>query len=192
MDVMETERLIIRRFRAEDWEDLYDYLSQEDVVKYEPCDVFNEEESRTEALRRSTDSAFWAVCLKSTGKMIGNLYFQQSEPKDYGTWEFGYVLNSDFQGYGYATEACNQLLNYGFEMLKMRRVIANCDPSNTRSWKLLERLKLRREGHFMQTGYFKCDNNGDPIWHDTFSYGLLRSEWLVSFNFFSQKVLPRH
>lgn len=178
MDVMETERLIIRRFRAEDWKDLYNYLSQEDVVRYEPYYVFNEEESRTEALRRSTDSAFWAVCLKSTGTMIGNLYFQENEPKDFGTWEFGYVFNSNFQGNGYATEACSQLLNYGFEMLNMRRVIANCDPDNTSSWKLLERLKLRREGHFLRTGYFKCDNHGDPIWHDTFSYGLLRNEWL--------------
>lgn len=178
MNVMETERLIIRRFRPEDWEDLHNYLSKEDVVKYEPHDVFNEEDSKAEALRRSTDSAFWAVCLKSTGTMIGNLYFQENEPKAFGTWELGYVFNSEYQGNGYATEACDQLLNYGFEILKMRRVIAECNPVNTQSWKLLERLKLRREGHFLRTGYFKCDNHGDPIWHDTFSYGLLRSEWL--------------
>lgn len=148
MEIMETERLWIRRFSAEDWKDLHEYLSQESVVKYEPYSVFNADESRTEALRRSSDRAFWAVCLKSTTKMIGNLYFQASEPKVFGVWEFGYVFNPDFQGKGYATEACNQLLNYGFDNLKMRRVIANCDPENTHSWKLLERLKLRREGHF--------------------------------------------
>ncbi|MEK4141304.1 GNAT family protein [Paenibacillus sp. FSL R5-0636] len=178
MEIMETERLWIRRFSAEDWKDLHEYLSQESVVKYEPYSLFSADESRTEALRRSSDRAFWAVCLKSTTKMIGNLYFQESQPEAFGVWEFGYVFNPDFQGNGYATEACNQLLNYGFDNLKMRRVIANCDPENTRSWKLLERLKLRREGHFLQTGYFKYDSNGEPIWHDTYSYGLLRSEWL--------------
>jgi RimJ/RimL family protein N-acetyltransferase len=177
MEIMETERLWIRRFSAEDWKDLYDYLSQENVVKYEPYSVFNADEARTEALRRSSDTAFWAVCLKSTTKLIGNLYFQEREPKAFGTWELGYVFNPDFQGRGYATEACMQLLSYGFEQLNMRRVIANCDSDNMRSWKLLERLKLRREGHFMQTGYFKYDRNGDPIWHDTYTYGLLRSEW---------------
>lgn len=179
MNVMETERLVIRRFTAEDGQDLYDYLSKEEVVLYEPNNVFNAEECKIEALRRSMDSAFWAVCLRSTGKMIGNLYFQESEPKTFGTWEFGYVFNSDYQGSGYATEACKHLLSYGFEHIKMRRVIANCDPNNTRSWKLLERLRLRREGHFKQTGYFKYDSNGDPIWHDTLSYGLLRSEWVT-------------
>lgn len=179
MDVMETERLLIRRFTAEDWQDLYDYLSKEEVVKYEPYDVFDVAGSKAEALRRSSDGAFWAVCLKSTGKVIGNLYFQQSEPQAFGTWEFGYVFHSDFQGSGYATEACKQLLTYGFEHLKMRRVIACCDPDNTRSWKLLERLNLRREGHFKQTGYFKHNSDGDPIWHDTFSYGMLNNEWLT-------------
>lgn len=179
MEAIETERLWMRRFTADDWLDLYDYLSKEEVVKYEPYDVFDVEGSKAEALRRSNDGAFWAVCLKSSGKVIGNLYFQESEPQTFGTWELGYVFHSDYQGSGYATEACTQLLRFGFEQLQMRRVIACCDPDNTRSWKLLERLKLRREGHFKQTGYFKRNRDGDPIWHDTFSYGLLRSEWLT-------------
>lgn len=55
---METERLWIRRFSAEDWKDLHEYLSQESVVKYEPYSLFSADESRTEALRRSSDRAF--------------------------------------------------------------------------------------------------------------------------------------
>ncbi|MNJ01046.1 hypothetical protein D3C73_1605550 [compost metagenome] len=57
---------------------------------------------------------------------------------------------------------------------------ANCDPRNTPSWRLLEHLRLRREGHLLQTGYFKCDNEGQPLWHDTYAYGLLESEWMDS------------
>lgn len=178
MEVMETQRLILRSFRAEDGEDLHAYLSQEEVVRFEPYGVYEEAASKEEALRRATDPAFWAVCLKDSGRVIGNLYFQQQAPPEFQTWELGYVFNSEYHGNGYAAEACHELLAYGFGTLGIRRVTAHCDPDNHPSWKLLERLKLRREGHFLQTGYFKQDEYGRPRWHDTYVYGLLRSEWL--------------
>lgn len=175
MKGLETQRLVLRRFQAEDWADLHEYLSCEEVVKYEPHDIFKEEDSKAEALRRASDQAFWAVCLQDTGKVIGNLYFQEQE---FQTWELGYVFNREFQGRGYAAEACNKLLEYGFNTLQVRRVTAHCDPRNAPSWRLLERLKMRREGHFLQTGYFKSDERGLPLWHDTYAYGILGSEWL--------------
>lgn len=91
MIIMETERLIIRRFKAEDWKDLFEYLSQESVVKYEPYDIYNEDASRQEAINRSGNDAFWAVCLKENNKLIGNIYFQQQQPKEFLTWEIGYI-----------------------------------------------------------------------------------------------------
>lgn len=177
MEVMETERLILRRFRAEDGEELYAYLSQEEVVRFEPYGVYDEAASKAEAGRRAADPAFWAVCLKDSGKLIGNLYFQQQEPQQFRTWELGYVFNSDYHGKGYAEEACLKLMAYGFGTLGIRRVTAHCDPDNHPSWRLLERLKLRREGHSLQTSYFKHDEHGNPRWHDTYAYGILRSEW---------------
>lgn len=174
MEKLETERLVIRRFQSEDWKDLYEYLSKEEVVKYEPNDVFNEAQSKEEATRRSTDTNFWGVCLKTSNKLIGNLYFC---PGEFNTWELGYVFNSDYQGNGYATEACNYMLKYGFKTLHVRRIIAMCNPLNEPSWKLLERLKMRREGHSLQTVYFKKDKDGNPIWHDTYFYAILNNEW---------------
>ena len=177
MKVLETNRLIIRRFKQEDWKDLYEYLSKEEVVKYEPYGVSSEIQCKEEALRRSSDLAFWAVCLKDNNKLIGNLYFCEENPSEFQTWELGYVFNNDFQGKGYATEACNRLLQYGFESLKVRRIVAMCNPLNTSSWKLLERLRFRREGHSLQTVYLKLDKEGNSIWSDTFTYAILRSEW---------------
>ncbi|MDF2942155.1 MAG: family acetyltransferase [Herbinix sp.] len=180
MDILETDRLIIRRFIQEDWKALYEYLSKEEVVKFEPYGVHSEDECKEEALRRSSDFAFWAVCLKDSNKLIGNLYFCEQNPSQFHTWELGYVFNNDFQGNGYATEACARLIKYGFECLKVRRIVAKCNPLNTNSWKLLERLKLRREGHSLQTVYFKHDQDGNPIWNDTFAYAMLRTEWISS------------
>ena len=177
MEVLESERLILRAFKPEDEGDLHEYLSREEVVRFEPYGVHNEAESKAEALRRSTDPAFWAVCLKDSGKLIGNLYFQQQQPQEFGTWELGYVFNNEFQGCGYAAEACRRLLEYGFTVLQIRRVTAHCSSDNSPSWRLLERLGLRREGHLLQNVYFKSDEQGLPIWYDSYAYALLESEW---------------
>ncbi len=121
--------------------------------------------------------AFWAVCLKESGKLIGNLYFKQQEPNEGLTWELGYVFNPAYYGRGYATEAARRILRYGFEQLNAHRVIAMCNPDNTKSWKLLERLNMRRESHLIQNIFFKYDVQGMPIWTDTYEYAILRREF---------------
>lgn len=176
---METERLLIRKFTPDDWQDLYEYLSQEEVIKYEPYEVFTEEACKIEAVNRSQNSDFWAVCLKKSGKLIGNIYLSK---QDFDTWELGYVFNAKYHGNGYALEAAWVLVNDVFRNNCARRVIAMCNPLNQPSWKLLERLGMRREGYLRQNIYFKKDENGCPIWSDTFEYGILASEWLERAN----------
>ena len=168
------DRVIIRRFKENDWKDLLEYLSDEEVVKYEPYEVFTEVEVKEETIRRIDDKSFYAVCMKEKDKLIGNIYFSKG---DFGTWELGYVFNKTYQGYGYATESIKGLIEYAFKELDVRRIIAMCNPENERSWKLLERLNMRREGMLLKNIYFKSDINGDPIWLDTYEYAILKSEW---------------
>jgi RimJ/RimL family protein N-acetyltransferase len=182
MDIMETHRLIIRRFKPEDWEDLYEYLSKEEVVKYEPYGVHTKEQSKEEAVHRSGNEEFWAVCLKENNKLIGNLYFEQQYPKEFGTWEIGYVFNPQFGGEGYATEACQKLIQIAFDQYGAHRIIGKCNPENTASWKLLERLSMRREGHYLKPVYFKKTKEGKPIWHDAYEYAILDEEWFSKRN----------
>jgi len=174
---METERLLIRRFNSDDWQDLFGYLSQEEVVKYEPYEVFTEEASRNEAVRRASDGNFWAVCLKDCQKLIGNIYLSK---QDYDTWELGYVFNSRFWGNGYATEAARAVMAYAFDN-KAHRVMAMCNPLNKSSWRLLERLGLNREGHLRRNVFFKRDGQGNPVWLDTYIYAILAEEYFGSF-----------
>ncbi|MCL1806123.1 MAG: GNAT family N-acetyltransferase [Oscillospiraceae bacterium] len=171
---METERLRIRPFTPDDWPDLFEYLSDEEVMKHEPYDPFSEEASKKEAVRRAEDSAFRAVCLKDGGKLIGNIYLAK---QDFDRWELGYVFNKNYHRKGYATEAARAVLDDVFRNQNARRVIAMCNPLNMPSWRLLERLGLRREGHLIKNIYFKKDQAGNPIWLDTYEYGLLAEEW---------------
>lgn len=170
-----TDRLIIRRFEQNDWQDMYEYLSDEEVVKYEPYEVYSEDQAKNEADRRSGDEAFYAVCIKENGKLIGNLYLGKG---DFNAWELGYVFNRRYQGQGYATESARALLGYAFAQLGARRIIAMCNPENDRSWKLMERLNMRREGLLLKNIYFKTNSNGEPIWLDTYEYAILKSEWV--------------
>lgn len=169
-----TERLVIRRFERSDWEDLFEYLSDEEVVKFEPYHVFSEEQAKEESIRRSERKDFFAVCLKETGKVIGNLYLGKSE---LDTWELGYVFNRNYQGKGYATESAKALMDKMFKEEKARRIIAMCNPKNEPSWHLMERLHMRREGFLLQNVYFKTNDLGEPIWLDTYEYAILKTEW---------------
>lgn len=171
---IESDRLIIRKFKAEDWKDLYEYFSDENVLKFEPYEPFTEEKSKAEAISRAENEAFRAVCLKESGKVIGNLYFGK---RDFGTYELGYLFNTNYWHRGYASESARSFMDYAFKELKVRRIIAMCDPKNEPSWRLLERLHLRREGHLLQELYFKTDANNQPIWKDTYEYAILASEW---------------
>lgn len=177
---LQTERLLLRRFRVADWPDLYRYLSDETVVRYEPYDTYTEKECRKEAAARARDDSFIAVCLKEEGgPMVGNLYFA---PREYETWEIGFVFAARYQGKGYAYESACALMEYAFAQRRVRRIIAVCNPENTASWRLLERLGLRREGYLRQDRWFKRDREGCPLWQDTCEYGVLRDEWLNRMN----------
>lgn len=182
---LKTERLVVRNFQAEDWKDLYDYLSLKEVLKYEPGSVSDYEDCKKKAIERSQDNIFLAVNLKDKEKMIGHIYFNQINPHEFLTWEIGYIFNPEFYGNGYATEACRRVLQFGFEELGAHRIIGMCNPDNTSSWKLLERLLMRREGYHKKKAFFHRTDEGQPIWHDAYQYAILAEEWY-------QKALHRN
>jgi len=95
MILLNTERLLIRKFTPDDWFDLHEYLSQAAVVRFEPYEIYTEDASKREAITRSECDSFWAVCLKDSGKLIGNIYLAKQE---FDTWELGYVFNERYQG----------------------------------------------------------------------------------------------
>lgn len=172
--MLATQRLILRRFVPEDWKDLHEYLSDPEVVRYEPYEAFAQEASRQEAARRAQDEAFWAVCLKENGKLIGNIYLSDQGNH---TWELGYVFNRSYQGKGYALESARAAVDHVIRDRGARRIIARCNPDNEKSWRLLERLGLNRERHLKHNAYFKTDSSGHPIWHDTYEYGISSLDW---------------
>lgn len=172
MRTIVTDRLVLRDFAPEDGEGLYAYLSDPEVVQFEPYPPFTRAAAREEAARRAKDGAFIAVCRQ--GELIGNLYFS---PENGGSRELGYVFRRDVWGQGYAHEAAYRLLLEAFAG-GLHRVYAECNPENPRSWRLMERLGMRREGYFKQNVFFRRNANGLPCWQDTCLYAVLREEFM--------------
>ncbi|MGN0667427.1 MAG: GNAT family N-acetyltransferase [Huintestinicola sp.] len=167
--ILETDRLILRRYSPDDLNDLYEYLSDEEVVKYEPYKAMNMEETKSNLEWRIGTDEMIAVELKDSHKMIGNIYLGK---RDFGSLEIGYVFNRKFWGKGYAKEGCNAIVQHSFQN-GIHRIFAECDPENTGSWRLLESIGFEKEAHLKQNVYFWTDAQGNPIWKDTFIYAKL-------------------
>ena len=167
---IETTRLILRRHEEKDFEDMLEYLSDEEVVAFEPYMPMGADEVRGCLKERMKSDEFLAVEEKASGKMIGNLYVGE---RFCDSVEIGYVFNRNYWHKGYATEACEEVMNYVFAQGK-HRLEAECDPLNEASWKLLERLGFQREGYLHKNIYFRTDKEGKPIWKDSYVYAKLQ------------------
>ncbi len=171
-----TSRLLIRPFQEQDYTSLFDYLSNPDVYRFEPGEPITIEKAKQLTCKRAQSTDFLAVILTCTQEMVGHLYFKQIEPKRFSTWELGYIFNPRFYNQGYATEASRALVQYGFKEFGIHRVIAHCNPENIASWRVLEKIGMRREGHFTKNVFFRSNPDGTPMWVDTFEYAMLKND----------------
>jgi RimJ/RimL family protein N-acetyltransferase len=175
---IESERLILRRFEDSDLSPFVAYRNDPEVAKYQAWDSCDEQEAR--AFIREMKSARagvpgewfqFAIESKETGALIGDCALRVDEDEPYRA-EIGFTLAREYQGRGFASEAVSRLLDYAFDTLGLHRVVAIADCRNAPSVALLERLGLRREGHFVENIWFK------GRWADEYLYAVLKDEWL--------------
>ncbi len=174
--MMETERLNLRRYAKDDLLDLFEYLSDPEVVRFEPYRPMTLDEVRQELDRRIASNEMVAVELKSNGKLIGNVYLGIRENN---ALEIGFVFNKDYWNQGYAKESCEALIQEAFSG-GIIRIYAECDPENQSSWRLLEKLGFTRTAHLEKNVFFWEDDQGQPIWKDTYIYALEKISTILS------------
>ncbi len=171
IDHIETQRLRIRSFQRDDWQAVYDYTSDPAVMMHFPEGQFTPEQARAFVADNMGEHArAVAVLFKRADMLIGHMEFHPWFAPQ--TYEIGWVFNRVYHGQGYATEAALALIRYGFEALHLHRIIATCQPENVASWRVMEKLGMRREAHFR-----KCVRRPDNRWWDEYFYALLEEEW---------------
>jgi RimJ/RimL family protein N-acetyltransferase len=169
--VRETERLILRAITPDDATAIHRYMSDPEVTVFLPEGQLDMDAARAFAARNAGDEATAiAVLERGAGEIIGHMPFHPwFGPR---THEIGWVFGRTHQGRGYATEAARSLLAYAFETLGCHRVIATCQPENPPSWRVMEKLGMRREAHF-RAALFR----GGDEWWDEYFYAILDHEY---------------
>lgn len=169
-ELFKTERLTVRKFLPTDSGDLAEILTDKEVTYFEPYETFTAEACVKEAEYFSKSEEFFAVVLSE--KVIGKIYFSK---RGNGNFELGYTFNKSFQGKGYAFESAKGMIDYAFENLGARRIIAEINARNEKSIKLVERLKMRKEAEFVQ---YAPRKENSQIYDDMLVYALLKSEFI--------------
>ena len=176
--MIETQRLLLRPYRESDLDDLFAIRSCPDVARYLYQGAQTREEiaaalpqrTRMHSLDREGDGMVLAAELRETRTVIGDVSLRWvSERHRLG--DIGFVFHPGFHGKGYASEAAREVLRVGFAEVGFHRIEGHCDARNTASARLMERLGMRREAHFIENEWFKGE------WGSEFVYAMLRQEW---------------
>ena len=169
---VETPRLVLRPLEPGDWRAVHAYASDPAVMTYIPGGAMTEDRARAFVAETEGDEAAVAAVLKAEGRLIGHLPFHPwYAPR---IWAIGWVFDPRYHGRGYATEAAAALLRHGFETLGLHRVVATCQPENVASWRVMEKLGMRREAHFR-----KCFQVDEATWRDEYDYAILDEDWFA-------------
>ena len=178
MKTLETERLILREFKRSDFAAVHSYASSIENVIYMIWGPNNEDQTKAfinmaiiDAHENPCTDYQYAVVTKNTGNLIGacNISLSGNEA------EIGWIIHRDHWKQGYGTEAGEALLRFGFEELRLHRIIAHCYAENTGSYRLMEKIGMRREGLFLESR--PAFKSSDKEYGDELSYAILEREW---------------
>ncbi len=176
---LRTERLTIRPATAEDAPTTYEIRRQptvSDWLTFIPSDATSYAERF-----RDPDRLAKTLVVEQDGVLVGDLMlavedaWAPAEVADHAKAvqaELGWVIAPEHAGRGLATEAVTELVRACFEELGLRRVYAQCFADNVASWRLMERLGMRREDHAVRESLHRSGE-----WLDGLRYALLADEW---------------
>ncbi|MDR2547109.1 MAG: GNAT family N-acetyltransferase [Lachnospiraceae bacterium] len=170
---LETKRLLLRPLTADDFEAVHSWASNPDNVRFMSFGPNTEEQTR-EFLTLVTAGRDFAVVLKATGTVIGSGGVYADEDNDTG--HIGWILHRDYWQKGYGTEFGGEIIRYGFEDLKLRRLTAPCAVDNYGSWRVMERNGMRREALHRKAFWARIDKE----WVDLVHYAILAEEYRLN------------
>ena len=174
-----TERLVLRPADSADLEATWRIRRLESVGRW-----ITGAPKTLEDYRRRFEDPEWlakALVVELDREVIGDLMvdigdaWAQAEVADRARGvqaDLGWCVHPEVGGRGFATEAVREVLRICFEDLGLRRVTAECFAANEASWRLMERIGMRREVHTVRDSLHRTDG-----WLDGFGYALLADEW---------------
>ena len=157
-----TERLVLRKMLPKDAEDMHEYAQEPLVTNFllwEPHVSIKFTQSYLKFIQTQYAAASffdWAVTLADSGKMIVTCGFASIDT-DNDAVEIGYVINPEYWGKGYATEALSRMLSFGFGVLGMHRIYVRIMSGNLASERVAKKCGMRHEATFYSSLFVKGD-----------------------------------
>ena len=151
LPTLSTERLILRPLTLWDAEDMFEYAHQELTTKYllwHPHTNISQTIEHIAHIKKNYtfgNSYDFAIELKESGKMIGTCGFVYIDEANKNA-EVGYVLHPSYWNQGFATEALNTVIKYGFDKLALSRIEARFIAENTASAAVMKKCGMTFEG----------------------------------------------
>lgn len=147
--MFETARLLIRKFDKNDIDAVFAMRKDEDIMRFirQPQTNRSEAENWVELISsrwRDEKIGFSALIEKTSNRFIG--WCGLWRLKETNEIEVGYAIIKEFWGKGYAVEASEAFLEYGFETLNLEKIVAVANPENRNSWRVMEKLGMTRDG----------------------------------------------
>ena len=176
---IQTERLCLREVIPADLADVHEYAADPLVSRFESWGPNTPEITEKVVHDWLTQQQQWpreevnaAVELTGEQKLIGVISLRMKNDAD-RTANFGYAFNQRYWNQGYATEATRALFDVAFRLLNAHRVWASCDTRNIGSYRVMEKLGMRREAYLRKDVWQKGE------WRDSYRYALLEEEWFT-------------
>jgi RimJ/RimL family protein N-acetyltransferase len=174
---VKTERLLLRPATLEDLDAIWHYRSKPGVSEWLPtleADLYRERYAKPETLAKFLVAEADGVVIADLMIAVGDAW-AQTEVADQARGvqaEIGWAIDPEYGGRGLATEAVREMLRICFDDLGLRRVTADTFASNEPSWRLMERVGMRREQHTIADSLHRTHG-----WCDGLMYALLAEEW---------------
>ena len=151
---LSTERLILRKIKPSDIKRVHEGLSDERVTKYyavsfPTLEATKEQMIWFDKLFDEKTGIWWAICEKDNPQMIGTIGLYEYE-KEHRKAEVGYWLIHPSWGNGYASEAVETVVEFGFENMDLNRIEAFVEGGNIASERILKKMGFSEEGMFRQ------------------------------------------
>ena len=144
--IISTKRLYMREMNPDDYDALYAVLADSDIMQHYPY-TFDEERVKgwiNRNMNRYLKDGFglWAVCLKDTGKMIGDCGLTLQNIKGEMLPEIGYHIRKDHQRMGYAKEAAGAVRDWAFRNTDYPMLYSYCKYTNEPSYRTAEAIGM--------------------------------------------------
>jgi RimJ/RimL family protein N-acetyltransferase len=151
MQILETDRLVLRHFERDDIESLYALYRDPEIRRHFPEGTLTREETREElewfldGHPEHPELGLWATIHKPSGRFIGRCGLLPWTIDDRHEVEVAYLLAREFWGQGLATEAASAIVRYALDRLALPRLICLIDPANQASIGVAERIGMTFE-----------------------------------------------